>query len=453
MATTYLTQTISSGNQRTFTISVWVKRSALDAGAGLGSEIITYAETPGSADARGEFFMRSDDTLGLGFNPTSSSWSSFYTTSLYRDVSGWYHLVAKVDTTQSVDTDRLKLYVNGVAQSFTGTLPILNFDTGFNVDGYTYQIGRNAQGESDYWNGLMSHFYFIDGTAYDASTFGETDSDTGEWKIITSPSVTMGTNGFTILKDGNTITDQSTNSNNFTLGAGTLTNTEDCPSDVYATQNPLQSASAGGITYTFANGNTTVECDGSVGNNSTLGASKGKFYCEGKLISFTNSGAGPNVYQIGIRSLNPSTNLGISSSGGEGWVYQGTGEKDSNNSSSSFGDTYTTDDIIGVAMDLDNNKLYFAKNGTWQNSGDPTSGATGTGAAYTITAPASTTDGYYFFACGHQDNKAKWSLNYGNGYFGTTIISSAGTNASNIGIFEYDVPTGYTALSTKGLQE
>ena len=229
MATTYLTQTISSGNQRTFTISVWVKRSALDAGAGLGSEIITYAETPGSADARGEFFMRSDDTLGLGFNPTSSSWSSFYTTSLYRDVSGWYHLVAKVDTTQSVDTDRLKLYVNGVAQSFTGTLPILNFDTGFNVDGYTYQIGRNAQGESDYWNGLMSHFYFIDGTAYDASTFGETDSDTGEWKIITSPSVTMGTNGFTILKDGNTITDQSTNSNNFTLGAGTLTNTEDCP--------------------------------------------------------------------------------------------------------------------------------------------------------------------------------------------------------------------------------
>ena len=43
------------------------------------------------------------------------------------------------------------------------------------------------------------------------------------------------------------------------------------------------------------------------------------------------------------------------------------------------------------------------------------------------------------------------AFNFGNGYFGTTAVSSAGTNASGNGIFEYDVPTGYTALSTKGL--
>ena len=133
-----------------------------------------------------------------------------------------------------------------------------------NVSGRTYYIGT-TDGSSNYWNGLMSHVHFVDGTAYDASTFGSTDSTTGEWKINTSPSITMGTNGFTILKDGNTITDQSSNSNDFTLGGGTLTNTEDCPSNVFATLNPLYVVNAAQMP-TLTNGNTTgtststVEC-------------------------------------------------------------------------------------------------------------------------------------------------------------------------------------------------
>ena len=85
-----------------------------------------------------------------------------------------------------------------------------------------------------YFDGSMSHIHFIDGTAYDATAFGEYDAN-GVWKIKTSPSVTYGTNGFFILKDGNSVTDQSGNSNNFTVGGGTLTNTEDNPSNVFAT--------------------------------------------------------------------------------------------------------------------------------------------------------------------------------------------------------------------------
>jgi hypothetical protein len=101
-------------------------------------------------------------------------------------------------------------------------------------------------------------------------------------------------------------------------------------------------------------------------------------------------------------------------------------------------------------MDKTNSKIYFRKNDdAWINSGDPTSGATGTGA---FTLPATTT--VFPGACMYiTSGTGTWDINYGNGYFGTTAISSAGTNASNIGIFEYDVPTGYTALSTKGLQE
>ena len=95
----------------------------------------------------------------------------------------------------------------------------------------------------------MSHFYFIDGTAYSASTFGETDSDTGEWKIKTDVSVTYGNNGFFILKDSNSITDQSGNGHDWTVGAGTLTATEDNPSNVFNTINPLETYFIGFFNY------------------------------------------------------------------------------------------------------------------------------------------------------------------------------------------------------------
>ena len=98
-------------------------------------------------------------------------------------------------------------------------------------------------------------------------------------------------------------------------------------------------------------------------------------------------------------------------------------------------------------MDLDNNKLYFSKNGTWQNSGDPESGATGTGSAFTLSS-----DKTYFIAINHYNSNVS-DFNFGNGFFGTTAISSEGTNASGIGKFEFNVPANYTALSTKGLNE
>ena len=195
----------------------------------------------------------------------------------------------------------------------------------------------------------------------------------------------------------------------------------------------------------FTNGNTTSEQDVSRGAISNLGMTSGKFYSEVKFIS-TNS----STTAFGIVGLNNTANQdpGYVATG---YTYHQNGSKRNNNSNSSFGNTYATGDIIGIAVDLDNLKIYFSINGTWQNSGDPTSGSTGTGSAFTITAPSSTPDGAYFFAWSDISDTAKASWNFGNGYFGTTAVSSAGTNASGNGIFEYDVPTGYTALSTKGL--
>ena len=134
---------------------------------------------------------------------------------------------------------------------------------------------------------VMSHFHFCDGYAYEASDFGSTDSTTGEWKINTSPSVSYGTNGFFILKDGNSVTDQSGNGNNFTVSGGTLTKTEDCPSNVFATFNNLSNNPNGN----FTNGNNTINTS-SPGRGlsiSTLGMSSGKYYCEFKNGTNLNS--------------------------------------------------------------------------------------------------------------------------------------------------------------------
>ena len=108
---------------------------------------------------------------------------------------------------------------------------------------------------NDPFTGIITHAHFIDGTAYAASTFGSTDATTGQWEINTSPTVTYGNNGFFILKNSNSLTDESGNANNFTLGSGTLTNTEDCPSNVFTVFNPTAN---GGTNFTLTNGNTTI---------------------------------------------------------------------------------------------------------------------------------------------------------------------------------------------------
>ena len=290
----------------------------------------------------------------------------------------------------------------------------------------------------------MSHIHFIDGTAYDASAFGEYDAN-GVWKINTSPSVTYGNNGFFILKDGNSVTDQSGNSNNFTVAGGTLTNTEDNPSNVFATLNPLGSGS-----ITFSNGNNTQGNTSSTGQNAmtTLGASSGKYYAEVKCTAVGSNGTNVGFVNLSLSNLQNQSistgqdnfSAGLYSGPNNGPIYY--------QSETTFANVGLTsnNDIIQLAMDLDNGYLYWGRNGTWLNSADPESGATGTGGL----ATSNLGEGYIGFNM-WQRNSATASWNFGNGYFGTTAVASAGTNASGIGIFEYDIPTGFTALSTKGL--
>ena len=451
MASTYLTRTASANNNSVgkWTFSCWIKRNALQ----VETNIISFYT---DSSNRSALRFDADDKLRFYEVVSGSTVVTKLTNRLFRDPAAWYHIMLAVDKT--LGSPETQIYVNGVEETSFAT-----------DDGYTQnQAGNFNQAIPIFINAesagvnaqdiCMSHVHFVDGTQYDPTTFGEFDSTTGIWKIKTSPTLTMGTNGFTILKDGNTITDQSSNSNNFSLGAGTLTPTEDCPDNVFPTMNPLL-PSVSSLTFTngnLHNGDQSPNDWQAIG--ATMAANAGKFYWEFKIESVWgstsdtsqrhgvanlfatlnyNPGNGDVAWTDDPYAIGWQNSSGIRYNGGSGTM------------TSEFG-TYVANDILMFAMDLDNKKLYFGKNGTWLNSGDPTSGSSGTG-AYSmpdlgkggIWAPYSETK--------YGSDKVSWNM--GNGYFKTTAISSEGTNASGIGKFEYNVPTGYTALSTKGLNE
>ena len=436
-------------NTNKYTWSAWIKRGKISVG-----ETIVYNYYDGNN--RGYIAFDSDDKLFF-YDKTSSEQNNCYATRRFRDTNGWYHIHVKADSTLA--SNRFVVHINGVQETITGTTIDQNDNLGFKTATGTNQhaIGTNADSTANPFTGVMSHVHYVDGLAIAHTNFGSTDSTTGEWKINTAPTVSeYGANGYFILKDGNSVTDQSGKGNNFTVANGTLTKTEDCPDNVFCTWNKLD-AMVNQYHNGLLNGNTTIQTTTSsyptlVAN---LGANKGKYYWEVKL-SAQSSGTYAEAL-VGVCSTQITgtqqelgdrpNDYGYYSGGG------GAGTIRNNNSSSSYGTAWGVNTIVCVALDLDNNKLYFKRDANaWENSGDPTSGSTGTGAV-SITDPDSTPLGVYFPAVSSWSTgqNVTFQTNFGNGYFGTTAVSSAGTNASGIGIFEYDVPTGYTALSTKGL--
>ena len=418
MANTYLTRTPSTtGNTKKFTISYWIKRT------GLGTEQDIFHVWSGSG-SRSQILFNSSNQLKLDLEGGNTN--NLITNRLFRDTSAWYHIVIVYDSDNSTSSDRLKIYVNGVRETSFATAQYPSSGSTSQVNTTTQHEISSYDGAGYYFEGSMSHIHFTDGYVYDATAFGEYDAN-GVWKIKTSPSVTYGTNGFFILKDGNSVTDQSGQGNNWTVGGGTLTNTEDSPSNVFCTLNPLDASSSG----TFSNGNNTYGV-GSVTwcpAKSTLAFSNGKYYCEAKGVSGTNLYVG--VYDVDVARGSVQSEM---DNNRIVYVSNGSIQKTLTGNSEVTGlATYTTSDIIGCAVDKENGTVKFYKNGTL---------------IHTETDSSVTNKTLCF---GTQVNNSTLTYNFGNGYFGTTAVASAGTNASGNGIFEHDVPTGFTALSTKGL--
>ena len=448
-SSSYLTKTGSSGNRKVFTFSTWLKRSTLTAGA---EQIIGQSsETSGNDTFRILFDAGGtpDQIRVFSSNGNMNKIPSMK----FRDTSAWYHVVMAFDTTQSTAADRNKIYVNGnLITDFSTSVDVdINTSFEFNIPN-EHTIGRNGYTNTEFFGGYMAETVLIDGTQYAASDFGEFDEDSGIWKPIDVSGLTAGTNGFYLDFEA------SGNLGNDVFGGTDLTEnniaavdqTTDTPTNNFATMNNLDNFWQG---FAFSDGNTTVTTTNASQSYSTssIMVSSGKWYVECKPVS---GGSEPEIgVAIKMVGVNDGNNAQLSYNA-NGYAYRASdpGTVWYNGTAVSTGfSQYANGDIIGIALDLDNNKLYFSKNGTFGNSGDPTSGATGTG-AISIIAPTSTTLGAYAFAMNEtfNDQNKVFSWNFGNPAF---AISSGNTDGNGYGNFEYAVPSGYYSLNTKNLAE
>ena len=438
----YLQKSASAGNRKTFTFSTWLKRGNLTYGyatffssdqATDNSFRVTFDDDDGS----------NDDHL-MVYYYTGSHQLKFITNREFRDVSAWYHIVIAVDTTQSTEANRFKIYVNGTQEtSFaTDSYPSQNLDTSVNQSGAPTRVGA---GTSLYFDGYMAETVLIDGTQYAASDFGEFDSDSPTiWKPKDVSGLTFGTNGFYLdFEDSSNLGNDANGGTDLTATnlAATDQSTDTCTNN-FSTMNPLDVPASN--QPTFSEGNLKVVSPSASGDNnfggaSTFAVSSGKWYIEAKA---TVGAGGYSRNRIGITG-NESTARINNTLGANSYEYFYDSEA-GNSNAGSYGNSYTTGDIIGIALNLDDNELKFYKNGTVQNSGT----------AISITAPASTSIGGYKIAqsdsSGLSNTTATYEFNFGSPSF---AISSGNADGNGYGNFEYSVPSGYYSLCTKNLAE
>ena len=448
--TEFLSKSLSSPNRQTFTFSTWFK-----IGEPVGDKADDSDFFSGGASATAAFLIRLNSAQQLHIGEYVSSWNyQLITDRLFRDSSAWYHVVAEVDTTQATASNRVKLYVNGVQEtSFsTASYPSLNYNHTYINNGQTLAVGARgitSGSNQEPWGGYLAESIYIDGSALDQTSFGKFDSDSGIWKPINVSGLTFGTNGFyldyesssTLGNDANGGTDLSS------TNLETTDQSIDTPTNNYATLNPIDNYYT---PHSLSEGNlkqTTDSTSGYAPNVSTMALSQGKWYFEVKYVSRSDS---DNYNLIGIKGSQITNTNYLGQNAYEYGYYSQSGKYYTSNNSTVYGDSYDQGDIIGCYLDLDNNKLYFAKNGTLQNSGTGIS----------ITDPASTPLGHYFFAVGDygQSLTVVNEINFGSPTFS---LSSGNIDANGHGNFEYDPSSGtfdgaskdFYALNTKNLAE
>ena len=426
----------SAGNRKIYTISFWIKRSDVSAQQNIF----------GTASEGDTLYFDGGDKLRFFQNGSSSSYLG--TNRLFRDPAAWYHIVLAVDTNQGTAANRVKLYINGSQYTWDAstTYPAEDYEGDFNNTADEHMIGNGHHG--NYFDGYLADFYFIDGTQYAASTFGETN-DNGVWVPIKA-SPTFGTNGFfmefqqtgTSANASGMGADTSGNDNHLTPTNLTAEDvTTDTPTNNFCTLNPLNptesnaSFSEGNLRFTNALNSSPHHALAA----GTMAVAKGKWYWEVKVDDVGGTAMSIGAIEVTEFAKNDFTgDNGVGYFNNGNFHYRGTEDSDPN--------TYTTNDIIGVALDMDNRAIYFHKNGTYEDSGDPTSGSSRTGAAGGTLHASNVT---MVPAVSNYDSGA-CNVNFGNPAFS---ISSGNADANGYGNFEYAVPSGYYALCTKNLAE
>ena len=439
--------TSSDANKRKYTFSFWIKRAKISSEQG----IINWGKQTGSDDF--QLFFEADDTLriydyGNDFGGSASYNFHKITNRLFRDPSAWYHIFLRVDTTDGTAGDRVQLYINGVKETSFGT----SVDASENYAGYVGSadacdigISENNTGKS--LGAYLSEFHYIDGTAKAHTDFGETNSN-GVWIPKKYTGGSYSTNGFFLeFQQTGTGTnasgmgaDTSGNTNHFAVTNLTATDqTTDTPTNNFCTLNPLYEQ--GNNAFSEGNCKVVLEAgDGSKGAAGGIAPANGKWYWEVKQGSATNS-------SIMIREASDREDyLSYYQGNFAGYTLNNGNQNITGNTNSTYGASYSSGDIIMVAMDMDNDKVYFGKNGSWNDG----SGNADESSINDFVPLNGIDNGLGAFANANGSATATAEFNWGNPSFS---ISSGNADANGYGNFEYAVPSGFYALCTKNLAE
>ena len=432
----------SSASTNKVTISAWIKRSKITAD---GFIITSYRDN----NNRAKFGFGGADNLTYFMTEggTDTEWN---TTAKFRDIGAWYHVVAQLDNTQSTFANRCKLFVNGVEYATSSSGSSTQSSATAIIGNGTTSVGNSYYGgayQGNWFGGYMAQVAMIQGVIHAPTDFGEFDEDSGIWKPIDITGLTYASYSFLLdFEDSSNLGNNASGSGLADLTeaglAATDQSTDTCTNN-FATLNPLNSSSNDSHTPpTYSEGNLQSASPSSGGGyvgSSTIGVTNGKWFWEFKK----SGGSATNIYngignEVGTAEIARQSAVGVYF--GNQVFYRPDGTKqiitNGSNANSSYGASWTTNDIIGIALDLDSstNTVTFYKNGASQGA---------------INLPVNTDTWFFIVACG-TDTVDTWQLNFGSPPY---AISSGNTDGNGYGNFEYAVPSGYYSLNTKNLAE
>ena len=425
-----------AGNRKTWTFSTWFKKSNTTSGyfwSAAGDATNSSAYIYITADVFRVERYDGDGTYTFRAEISGSR--------KFRDPSAWYHLTVAFDSTDSTSSNRLKVYINGELQTLsfiTGSIA-LNSETDIN-DTNTNRIGGYWSNGSTAWDGYLAEVNFVDGQALSPSDFGET-GDYGEWKPIAYAG-TYGTNGFYLdFKNSGSLGNDANGSNNWT--PNNLASTDvmlDTPSNNFAHWNPLYYRRASMQEGNLAFRGTTV--GGSYGGAGTFLMESGKWYWEFVPTSSFNT-----IYSGIANSHNRPNSHFHTSANGYWFESSGAAQRKitSGTSTTISGSNNVAGDVMQIAFDVDAGKIWFGKNNTWSDSGNPASGAN---AQYTS---ISNSEGFVP-SYGDWGNTGYTYFNFGSdATFSGEKSPSTTYDDGEFGSFFYQPPNGFLALCTKNL--
>jgi len=310
----YLSRTpASAGNQKTWTFSCWVKKTFA-----TNTQPIIHSSPSGNPFFTFGFFSQSSgnsDKCYMYYYDGSDDYG-YTSTRLFRDHSAWYHIVVAVDTTQATESNRVKVYINGIEETMVATYGAFpqNVDTYWNNNNIQY-IGFTTNA-TKYFDGYLAEAHSIDGQQLTPADFAET-GDYGEWKPIEYEG-TYGTNGFYLNFAGGGI---------MSATGGTITTDGDYKVHSFTsngTFTPTTIANSGEVEYLVIGGG------GGAGGNISGGGGAGGYRTgylavtkQAYTVTIGSGGSGGGINGVGAAGSNSVFSTITSTGGGAGGSYNG----------------------------------------------------------------------------------------------------------------------------------